>query len=76
VVPLSLHAVVGWFALVPPSVAAMAVVMWARNDPHASVPTALMLSVVSVAFGTFAWHTVHPLLPGRVGADHQEDADR
>jgi hypothetical protein len=72
----ALYAVVGWFALVPPSVAAMAVVMWARNDPHASVPTALMLSVVSLAFGTFAWHTVHPLLTGRGGADHQESADR
>jgi hypothetical protein len=64
----ALYAVVGWFALVPPSVAAMAVVMWARNDPHASVPTVLMLSAVTVAFGTFAWRTVHPLLPGREGA--------
>jgi hypothetical protein len=62
----ALYAVVGWFALVPPSVAAMAAVMWARNDPHASPPTVLLLSVASLAFGTFAWHTVHPLLTGRV----------
>jgi hypothetical protein len=69
----ALYAVVGWFALVPPSVAAMAAVMWARNDPHASVPTVLMLSVVALAFGTFAWHTVHPLLTGRVGTGDQDD---
>lgn len=41
------HAVVGWFALVPPSVAAMAVVMVVRQDPHASSSTAALL----VAFG-------------------------
>ena len=33
------YAVVGWFALVPPSVAAMAVVMLVRDDTYASVPT-------------------------------------
>ena len=60
----ALYAVVGWFALVPPSVTAMAVVMWARNDPNASVPTAVMLSLASLAFGAFAWHTAHPLLTG------------
>lgn len=58
----ALYAVVGWFALVPPSVAAMALVMWVRDDPHASLPTVVMLSVVSLVFGVFAWHTVRPLL--------------
>jgi hypothetical protein len=58
----ALYAVVGWFALVPPSVAAMAFVMWVRNDPHASVATVAMLGVASMIFGAFAWHTVHPLL--------------
>lgn len=37
------YAVVGWFALVPPSVAAMAVVMAVRHDPNASWPTAVLL---------------------------------
>jgi hypothetical protein len=42
------YAVVGWFALVPPSVAAMALVMLVRDDPYASLPTTLLLTVVSV----------------------------
>ena len=41
------HAVVGWFALVPPSVAAMAV-MVVRDDPYASVPTLVLLAVTSI----------------------------
>ena len=49
--PLALpatYAVVGWFALVPPSVAAMAAVMVARDDPYASVPTLVLLAATSV----------------------------
>ena len=42
------HAVVGWFALVPPSVAAMAAAMVVRDDPYASVPTLVLLTVTSV----------------------------
>ena len=42
------HAVVGWFALVPPSVAAMAAVMVVRDDPYASVPTLVLLVVTSI----------------------------
>ena len=71
-----LYALIGWFALVPPSVTAMAVVMWARNDPHASVPTVWMLSAATLAFGALAWHTLRPLLTGRLGVDHQEGKDR
>jgi hypothetical protein len=72
----ALYAVVGWFALVPPSVAAMAAVMWANDDPHGSIPTVALLSVASVAFGVFAWHTFRALLtgPGRVG--HYQRSDR
>jgi hypothetical protein len=44
------YAVVGWFALVPPSVAAMAAVMVVRDDPHASLGTLLLLSAASAAF--------------------------
>jgi hypothetical protein len=49
--PLALpatYAVVGWFALVPPSVAAMAAVMVVRDDPYASVPTLVLLAATSV----------------------------
>jgi hypothetical protein len=72
----ALYSAVGWFALVPPSVAAMAVVMWARNDPNASMPTVLLLSVASLAFGAFAWCTLHPLLTSPTGPDHYERNDR
>lgn len=58
----ALYAVIGWFALVPPSVAAMAVVMQVRSDPNASLPTTLLLVTVSVVFGSFAWQTFGPLL--------------
>jgi len=39
---------------------ALAGVMWARNDPNASVSTVLMLSVASVVFGAVAWRTFTP----------------
>lgn len=55
-------AVVGWFALVPPSVAAMALVMLARDDPHASVPTVVLLTVTSVVFAGVAVRLFRPLL--------------
>lgn len=56
------YAVMGWFALVPPSVAAMAAVMVARDDPNASVPTLLLLSAASVVFGVVALVVLRPLL--------------
>ena len=46
----ALYGVVGWFALVPPSVTAMAAVMLVRDDPHASVATMLLLAVATLAF--------------------------
>jgi hypothetical protein len=58
-------AVVGWFALVPPSVAAMALVMLARDDPHASVLTVVLLTVASLVFVGVAVRLFRPLLrPG------------
>lgn len=48
------YAVVGWFALVPPSVAAMAAVMLWREDPYASVPTTVLLVVVAVVTSVVA----------------------
>lgn len=57
----SLYAVVGWFALVPPSVASMGIVMLARDDPYASVPQVLVLSTVAVLFAAFAVVVFRPL---------------
>lgn len=59
------YAVVGWFALVPPSVAAMAIVMLARDDPHASVTTVVVLGVASLVFGAVAVAVLRPLVRPR-----------
>jgi hypothetical protein len=66
----ALYGVVGWFALVPPSVAAMAAVMLARNDPHASVPTLLLLAAATLAFWAVAMSVLGRLVGRgeRVGA--------
>jgi hypothetical protein len=59
------YGVLGWFALVPPSVAAMAVVMLVRDDPYASLSTTVLLIVASVAFAAVAVAAFRPLLrPG------------
>jgi hypothetical protein len=56
------YAVVGWFALVPPSVATMAVVMLARDDPNASAPTSVLLVGVAAVTTTVAAHMFRALL--------------
>jgi hypothetical protein len=58
----AVYGVVGWFALVPPSVTAMAAVMLARGDPHVSVPTLFVLSVATLAFWAVARTVFGPLL--------------
>jgi hypothetical protein len=57
----ALYAVFGWFALVPPSVAAMGIVMVIKDDPNASVGQAIVLSVAAVAFATLAIRLYLPL---------------
>lgn len=61
----ALYAVTGWFALVPPSVAAMAAVMLVKDDPNASMATVVTLSLASVVFGAFAALVYRPLLMRR-----------
>jgi hypothetical protein len=56
------YAVVGWFALVPPSVAAMAVVMLVGDDRYASVPTTLLLVAVAAATSVVAFRMSRVLL--------------
>jgi len=46
----ALFAVLGWFALVPASIAAMSVVMVVRNDPNASVGQAIVLTIAALVF--------------------------
>ena len=58
-------AVLGWFALVPPSVVAMALVMLAREDPNASWASVGVLTAACVVFGAVAVVAFRPLF----GAD-------
>jgi hypothetical protein len=58
----ALFAAAAWFALVPPSVAAMAVTMLVNDDPNASVATVGLLMVASVVFAAFAVVVYRPLL--------------
>lgn len=61
----ALYAVVGWFALVPPSVASMGAVMVVRDDPYAAVGQVVVLSGVAVAFAAFAVLVFRPLFVRR-----------
>jgi hypothetical protein len=56
-----LYAVVGWFALVPPSVAAMAVAMVINDDPHASIGSTVLFITAAAAFSAFALRLYRPL---------------
>jgi hypothetical protein len=50
----ALYGVVGWFALVPPSVASMGAVMVARDDPYAAPGQVVVLTAVAVLFAAYA----------------------
>jgi hypothetical protein len=57
----AVYGIVGWFALVPPSVTAMAAVMLVRDDPNASAPTLVLLIVATLAFWMLAGRVFGPL---------------
>jgi hypothetical protein len=58
----ALYALMGWYALVPASVAAMSATMVINDDPHALRGQALMLSMVAVLFAGLATWIFLPLL--------------
>ncbi len=61
----ALYALLGWFVLVPVSVAAMAIVMLANDDPNRSAPTAILLSTAALVFAAFAaWVHARLTRPG------------
>ena len=62
----AVYAVLGWFALVPASVAAMAAVMLARDDPNASSANVVGLSVAATVATLLAVRLFVPLLRGPV----------
>ncbi|HEY5852538.1 MAG TPA: hypothetical protein VIW24_00425 [Aldersonia sp.] len=57
----ALYAVLGWFALVPPSVAAMAAAMFVNDDPNASAGQVVVFSVAAIVFAAFAARVYLPL---------------
>lgn len=58
----ALYAILAWFALVPPSVAAMGVAMVVNDDPYASVTQTAVLGGVSVLFVAMAAWIYRPAL--------------
>ncbi|MDD9205727.1 hypothetical protein PU560_04500 [Georgenia sp. 10Sc9-8] len=58
----ALYAVIGWFAMVPPSVAAMSVVKILRDDPLADPADTVVLSVVALVVGALAVVLYRPQL--------------
>ena len=63
--PKALYAILGWYALVPPSVAAMGIAMVANDDPNASAGQVVLLTVAAVAFAAVAIRLYRPLLRGQ-----------
>lgn len=57
----ALYAIIGWFALVPPSVAAMGIAMIANDDPGASPGQVIGLSVPALVFAGLAVRLYRPL---------------
>jgi hypothetical protein len=61
----ALYAVVGWFGLVGPAVAAMAITMYLRDDPNASGGNAVFMTVLGLAFALLAIVLYRPLFGSR-----------
>ncbi len=72
--PKALYAMVGWFALVPPSVAAMGIVMVVRDDPNQSMGQAVSFVIFAVVFASFAWWLYRPLFPASSGSTSRAPA--
>jgi hypothetical protein len=71
--PKALYAVVGWFGLVGPAVGAMAITMYVNEDPIASDGNAIFMSLLGLAFLTFAVVVYWPLIRGRAGSPVPEE---
>ena len=57
----AMYAILGWWAFVPASVASMAIVMVAGDDPHASLGGTIVLALAALAFVSFAVRVYRPL---------------
>lgn len=67
--PKALYTVAGWFGLVGPAVGAMAIAMYANDDPNASGGSAVFMTALALAFAALAVFLYSPLIrstaPGR-----------
>ena len=59
--PKATYLVVGWFALVGPAVAAMAIAMSANDDPNASTGTLVFMVALGLVFAGLAAFLLRPL---------------
>lgn len=57
----ALYLVVGWFGLVGPAVAAMAIAMYVNDDPNASGANAVFMTLLGVLFTALAVAVYRPL---------------
>ena len=57
----ALYTVVGWFGLVGPAVAAMAITMYVNDDPNASGGTTVFMTGLGLAFAVLAVVVYRPL---------------
>lgn len=70
----ALYAILGWWAFVPASVAAMGITMIARDDPYASVGQTVVLALRAVAFVGFVVYLYRPLFqPARIEPPAPDD---
>jgi hypothetical protein len=53
--------VVGWFGLVGPAVAAMAIAMYVNDDPNAARGNAIAMTILGLAFAMLAVSVYLPL---------------
>ncbi len=65
------YAVIGWFALVPAAVAAMAIVMQVNDDPDATTGATVMFVVAAVVFTAAAAQLYRPVF-GTVAGERDE----
>jgi hypothetical protein len=59
--PKAMYAVVGWFGLVGPAVAGMAIAMYMNDDPNASAGVAVFMTALGLAFALLAVILYRPL---------------
>jgi hypothetical protein len=64
----ALYLVAGWFGLVGPAVAAMAIAMYINNDPTGSAGNAVFMTVLGLAFAVLAGTVYRPLFGRPPGA--------